>query len=138
MNGVDDVSERFLFHDVALCAGPKRAQRVERFIVHGENQNGQSWKFGADVFNQLNAVRARQANIDNRQVGFHFAQHVHGLRRGVCFATNAETVIGVDQLLETFAKERVIIDDDDSFRVNCFAFGSLRNGLTAFHFGSGR
>src|SRR3977135_1032134 len=50
------------------------------------------------------------------------AHHVHGLRRALCFATNAETVSGVDQLLETFAKERVIIDNDDPFRVNCFAF----------------
>src|SRR5437868_631666 len=60
------------------------------------------------------------------------------LSPGPCFATYAEAVAGVDQLLETFAKKRVIIDNDNPFRVNGFAFGSLRNGLTAFHFGSGR
>ena len=44
-NCLDHIGHRFMFHDIALCAGAQRAQCVERFIVHRKDQNRQLRKF---------------------------------------------------------------------------------------------
>src|SRR5207237_1737278 len=68
--------------------------------------------------------------IDNCQVGLQLPNHSERFGRVTGFSANAQTIVGaVDQLLETFAEERVIVHDDDAFRLR-------RRGLW-FLFGGG-
>ena len=93
--------------------------------MHRKYQDWQLRKLRADVLDQLNPVGAGQTEIDNRQLGAQFANHIHRFRGVACLAADCKTVVGLNQFLETFSKQRVIIDNDYPFRVRRIAFRIL-------------
>ena len=72
--------------------------------MHRKHQNWKLRKFRADVLDELNAVGARQAKIDNSQIGTEFSNHVHRFGSIASFAADREASVGMNQLLEPFPK----------------------------------
>jgi hypothetical protein len=134
VNCVDHIGHRFVFHHVAFRPGPQGAQCVERFIMHGKHQNRQIREFCSDVFDKLNPVCSRQTQVDDRKIRIQLSDHLHPFGRSPSFTANRKTILGTNQLLESFSKQRVIIDDDDSFRVWPVAFRILVGRSGVFHF----
>jgi hypothetical protein len=99
--------------------------------MHGKHQDWQIHEFCSDVFDKLNPVCPRQTQVDDRKVWVQFSDYFHPFGGSASFAADRKTVLGINQLFEAFSKQRVIIDDDDSFRVWQVAFWILvgRSGV---------
>ena len=129
---VDHIGHRFMFHDITFRSGAQRAQCVEGFIMHGKHQDGQIREFCSNVFDKLNPICPWQTQVDDGKVWIQFSDDLHPFGGSAGFTADRKIVIGTNQLLETFSKQRMIIDDDDSFRIGWSHFGFWLVELACF------
>jgi hypothetical protein len=78
-----DSTDQFLgwlrLHDIPHGAGIEGALGVDHLIVHGEDQNQEVWVSRLDFLDQVDAISARQRDIDNHQIGLEMASGFDGL-----------------------------------------------------------
>ncbi len=124
----------FLFHDVAVRAGAERAFRIDRLIVHREDQHWQSRMSGADVFQQIESVGTIQRDIHDQNIGPGRSQHVDRTHRLFSFAADHEIGLPVDQQRQTLAHDGMVIDHQNSLLGDglILRFRSARSCFSSF------
>ena len=99
---------------IALGAGADGPHRVLLFLVHGENQDGQLGRFGLDLADQIDPAAPRHRQIEHEQVEAalaHVAQYLEAVDR---FADDVDVGRAVENALESFAHDRVVVGNNYS------------------------
>lgn len=81
MDGFQHFFWRFLLHNVTLGPRPQSALGVERFIMHGKNQDGGFKGPQLHVFDQTHSARVAQRNIQYHEIGLENGDGLQGLMR---------------------------------------------------------
>jgi hypothetical protein len=77
-----------LFHDVAASTGSQHALGVERFVVHGNDENGKSGMQRLKILNKFETTLIGERNVRQDEVRLALADELHRLARRVCFAAD--------------------------------------------------
>jgi hypothetical protein len=106
----------FVLHHVAFGASTQGAERVQRLVVHREDEDGQLRVLGEGQLDQLDAIRAGQGDIEQNSVWSEAAEGIERFRGGLGFAANLQVGHFIHQALQTVAENGMIIDDEEALR----------------------
>ena len=93
----------------------KRALCIERFFVHRENQDRNSNRKRSNAFDQFQSARSFQGDINDHEIRSQPPDQLDRLLRGFGFPADLHIQFVIDQLRQAVAKQRMIIDNDNSF-----------------------
>ena len=88
---------RLLLHDVAVGAGAKRALRIDRLVMHRQNQHRQIRIAGAKVLQQVQSIGTLQRDVRNQDVRPGCGDRLHGGVRFFGLAADRQVRLLVDQ-----------------------------------------
>src|SRR5271166_2497543 len=101
--------------DVTTGAGTESALRIERFVVHRKDDYRYADRKRLYAFDKLQPTGPFQSDIYDCQIRGCVANKVDRLLSVFRFSTYLHVQLMINQLRETFTKQRMVVDDNDSF-----------------------
>src|SRR5271165_7319384 len=101
--------------DVTTGAGTESALRIERFVVHRKDDYRYTDRKSLYAFDKLQPAGPFQSDVYYYQIRGYVANKLDCLLSIFRFSTYLHIQLLINQLSETFTKQRVVVDDNDSF-----------------------
>lgn len=110
--GVCDLLRSFLLHDVASATGFEDTFGIQRFFVHGDDQNREMWVCAVQIMQKVEAAFSRETYIEQHEIGIGLIDAIRSLSGIGRMAANKQAGYFFDDLNQAIAKDGMIIDNE--------------------------
>ena len=98
-----------LLQDDTASAEAHGANDVAIVFRGGQNDDPRGQRIKINFFEHREAVFVRHAQIEQKNIGFEFSEELDALRAVLGFADDGDIFVGIEQLPQAIAKDRVVI-----------------------------
>src|SRR5215472_1475441 len=114
MDALDEKIGGGLFKDDAASTEAHGANHVAIIFRSGEDHHASRQGIEIDFFENSQAVFIGHAEVEKKDIGLELGEHLDAFGAVLGFADNGNVLVGIEELAETIAKNRVIIREEDT------------------------